>query len=198
MDDQDAMTCLRQGDISGLESLVARHQAEALKAAYLITRDRGLSEDIVQAVFMRVYERAAQFDPARPFRPWFLRAVTNDALKAVSRKARSRSLDERLSPGVSLADLVPDTAPSLPEQAEQSELHEAITRAVAQLSPAQRAAVVQRYYLGLKESEMAEQGGQTPGTIKQLLHRARERLRVQLRPAVVDEESDVLETRSVV
>jgi RNA polymerase sigma-70 factor (ECF subfamily) len=75
-----------------------------------------------------------------------------------------------------MEDLVPDTALSPEEQAEQAETQATVWNAIAQLSPAQRAAVVRRYYLGLTDAENALASGQNVGAIKQLLHRARRRL----------------------
>ena len=86
MQDSDAIARLQRGDISGLEHLVHRYKATALQAAFLTTRDYALAEDIVQAAFLRAYERIAQFDARRPFGPWFLRSVINDALMAVTRR----------------------------------------------------------------------------------------------------------------
>ncbi len=54
--------------------------------------------------------------------------------------------------------------------------------ALEKLPPAQRAAIVQRYYLGLSEGEMARMGGSPVGTIKWRLHAARRRLSKLLRP----------------
>ena len=59
----------------------------AIRAAYLIVRDRALAEDLVQTAFLRAYDRIGQFDPSRPFAPWFLRSVVNDAVKAAMRRA---------------------------------------------------------------------------------------------------------------
>jgi len=76
---------LKQGDIGGLEPLVRRYQVPAVPAAFLVTCHRALAEDIVQAVFVRVYERIKHFDARRSFGPWFLRSVANGAVKAVVR-----------------------------------------------------------------------------------------------------------------
>lgn len=46
-----------------------------------------------------------------------------------------------------------------------------------QLSPRQRAVLVQRYYLEMSEREMAQHSETASGTIKWLLNAARERLR---------------------
>src|SRR5438046_5099592 len=82
MTEREAIDKLRRGDISGLETLVRQHYVQAVRVAYLITQDTALAEDIVQSAFLRVYERIDQFDVGRPFAPWFLRSVVNDALMA--------------------------------------------------------------------------------------------------------------------
>src|SRR4051794_10135971 len=73
----EALARLRDGDIGGLEALVRLYQVRAVRAAYLVVRDRALAEDVAQGAFLRVYQRIAQLDPARPFAPWFFRIVVN-------------------------------------------------------------------------------------------------------------------------
>ena len=86
------MERLGQGDIAALGTLVSRYQTKALRAAYLVTHDLALAEDVVSGAFLRVFERAAQYDPNRPFGPWFYRIVVNDAIKAVHRRDRTTTL----------------------------------------------------------------------------------------------------------
>ena len=86
MEEREAIERLKRGDIGGLEALVKRHQVEAIRAAYLIVRDRALAEDIVQGAFLRAYERIGRFDADRPFGPWFMKVVANDALKAARKR----------------------------------------------------------------------------------------------------------------
>lgn len=45
MDALQAIRRLKDGDIGGLESLVVRYQAKALRVAFLITQDQALAED---------------------------------------------------------------------------------------------------------------------------------------------------------
>lgn len=171
MDEYRAVARLRQGDIGGLETLVRAYGVRAVRAAALITHDRPLAEDIVQAAFIRAYERIHQFDPARPFGPWFLRSVVNDAVKAVTRHKPQAPLDA-----------LSDPAPGPDELLERAETREAIWEALAQLPPEQRAAVVLRYYLGLSEAEIAGEQDCPPGTVKWRLHEARHKLRALLTP----------------
>lgn len=181
MDEAAAIARLKQHDIGGLELLVQRYQVQAVRAAYLITRDRPLAEDIVQTAFLRAYERIHQFDARRPFGPWFMQSVIHDAVKASTRRERQTSLDDGdidYAPMTWLAD----PAPGPEELLMAGETRAAIWAALAALSPTQRAAVVQRYYLGRSEAEMAATGGSPPGTIKWRLHTARKRLQELLTP----------------
>src|SRR5262245_64242796 len=92
MQEREAVARLQQGDIGGLETLVRMHQGAAVNAAFVVCRDQALAEDLTQAAFVRAYERIGQFDAARPFGPWFIRSVVNDALMAVTRR-RTVALD---------------------------------------------------------------------------------------------------------
>lgn len=173
MHEHEAVVRLQHGDISGLEPLVRLYQQPALHAAFLVCRDSALAEDLVQAAFVRVYERIAQFDSGRPFGPWFIRSVVNDALKAVS---RGRSVP--LGPETDAAPAPPEDSPEAVLVA--AETREAIWALVEQLSPQQRAAVVLRYYCDLTDAEVALQLGCPPGTVRRRLHDARHRLRTLL------------------
>ena len=183
MEEQKAIARLKRGDIGGLEALVRKYQVQAVRTAYLIVRDRALAEDIVQAAFLRAYERIGQFDAERSFGPWFLRSVVNDSIKAAARRERQVSL-EASSGGeeTSLADLLADPGPGPDDLVEASEIRQTVWATLGKLPPAQRAAIVLRYYLDLTEAEMADELACPPGTVKWRLHAARKRLRTLLRP----------------
>ncbi len=181
MDEQLAIMQLKQGNVLALEPLVRSYQTQALRVAWLITCDWSVAEDIVQASFINVVRNIAKFDGARPFGPWFLKCVANDALKAVSRQQTNESLD-RDTAGVEPHSELPDLGLGPAELFEQAETAEEIRAALRQLSPRLRASVVLRYYLGLSEGELAERLGCPPGTAKRRLHDARKRLHRILRP----------------
>jgi RNA polymerase sigma-70 factor (ECF subfamily) len=174
VDEREAIDRLRRGDIGGLELLVRRYQWEAVRVATLILRDPQLAEDVAQDAFVRVFERIDQFDAARPFAPWFFRIVANNAIKLAQRRQRQVNLPH-------VFDQISDM-PTPPDMIEVLEQFTSIQTALDQLPPAQRAAVVMRYYLGLTDHEAAERLGSTRGTIKWRLHEARRRLRTLLRP----------------
>lgn len=179
MDEREAVARLKRGDIGGLEVLAKAYQLRATRAADLIVRDQSLAEDIVADTFLRVYERVEQFDAGRPFGPWFLRCVVNAAREAANRRERHVPLSGE---EINLEQVLAGQAPGPEALAEDAELRGAIWEALGRLSPTQRAAIVQRYYLNLSEQEMAVEAGCSPGTVKWRLHVARERLRQWLSP----------------
>ncbi len=181
MDERNAIEQLKRGDIQGLETLVRLHQVQAVRAAYLVIRDRSLAEEIVQTAFLRAYERIEQFDTRRPFGPWLLRIIVNDAIKAARRQERFVSLESDASEEErSLADLLLDPNPGPADWVETEDVRQAVWNALGRLPPTQRGAIVLRYYLGLSETEMAEHWSCPRGTVKWRLYAARKRLRTLL------------------
>jgi RNA polymerase sigma-70 factor, ECF subfamily len=168
LDEKQAITQLKRGDLSGLKVLVEKYQIRAVRAAALIIGERAQAEDIVQNAFIRAAQRIGQFDDNRPFGPWFMRSVVHDAIKSAQRQKRFVPEDQVLD----LADPTP-----LPETlVESRETRMALWSAICQLPPKQRAAIVMRYYLDMREDEMSVALHGPPGTVKWWLHAARQRL----------------------
>ena len=174
MEDLQAIRRLKRGDIGGLECLIARYQAKALRTAFLITHDEPLAEDVVQDTLVRFYERVRYFDETRSFEPYFMRCVVNVALNCLEREKKTCSFDER---DTSELENLLEEAASVEEQVEFNTLKWQIMEVLAELPPRQRAAIVQRYYLEMSEQEMSEVLDSPPGTVKWLLNAARARLR---------------------
>jgi RNA polymerase sigma-70 factor, ECF subfamily len=175
MDEQQAIQTLKRGDIRGLEFLVTHYQVKAIRTAYLITRDPHLAQDVAQDVFLQVYRGIGGFDSKRPFEPWFMRSIVNAALKAAQKTAKQfpAGLDEE---DAWLQNWLVDQEP-VEAQIESAESEQKIWDAMRELSPRQRAVIVQRYFLDMSEKEMAAELETAPGTVKWLLNAARERLR---------------------
>lgn len=172
----EAVTRMKGGDIGGLEVLVQRHEVRAMRTAYLILGDVGLAQDVVQDAFMRAHERIRLFDAERPFAPWLMRIVVNVSIRTASRERRERSRARPLETDGGRWVEVVDRDPGPHELTEWADLRRRVVEALEQLPPAQRAAIVQRYYLDMSEAEMAEYEDAPPGTIKWRLHAARKKL----------------------
>jgi RNA polymerase sigma-70 factor (ECF subfamily) len=179
MNDLEAIRRLKNGDIGGLEILIATYQSKAVRTAYLVTHDEPVAEEVVQDAFIRFYERARHFDERRPFEPYFQRMVFYTALNTLEKESRSAaSFDEEGAlPGL---ECLLERAKSVEQQVEFEQLKRDIHLALGALSPRQRAVAAQRYYLDMSEKEMSDALDIAPGTVKWLLNAARNRLRALL------------------
>jgi RNA polymerase sigma-70 factor (ECF subfamily) len=174
MEDKQAIRRLKRGDMGRLECLIARYQGKALRVAFLITHDEPMAEDVVQDVFVRFYQRAGCFDETRSFEPYFMRSIVNAALNCLEREKKQECFADQDT--TELESLL-EQAASVEEQLEFNTLKWKISEALAELTPRQRAVIVQRYYLEMSEKEMSESLDSPPGTVKWLLNAARNRLR---------------------
>ena len=183
MEEGEAITELKRGNIAALQALVEMYQVQAVQIAILITQDRATAEDVVQSAFIRCFERIKQFDSSRPFRPWFLRIVTNDALKAVMRQKRQVPLEAWDDEAYQQLVAYLDATMAEPEDiVQRNEIQEAIQKAFTRLSPQQKEVILLHYYLGFSERDVSAQMRITPGSVKRHLYAARERLRSLLLP----------------
>lgn len=173
-EEQNAIEQLKQGHIEGLETLVRLHQLRAIRAAYAITNNREMAEDIVADAFLVVYDRIAQFDSSRPFMPWFYRIVVNRAIKAVRNVGRRETKDGVVQ---EILEQQPDAEPGPEERVLLAERRKILDMAVHTLPPKQRAALVLRYHLQMEESEIAQILGCPIGTVKWRLYTARMKIR---------------------
>jgi RNA polymerase sigma-70 factor (ECF subfamily) len=178
MEDRIAISRIKQGDLNGLETLVNRYQVRAVQAAYLILYDRALAEDIVQTAFVKVAEKAYQFDERRPFAPWLFRIVVNDAIKAAQKQKLGISLDGQLDEETArLALHLIDATPQPWQVSEARETQQIILDAIKSLTPEQRAVVTMRYFLDMSEAELSMKLDRPLSTVKWWLREARKRLR---------------------
>lgn len=179
MDDRErlAIMRLRQGEIGGLEFLVRAYHRPALRVAFLVTHDNALAEDVVQSAFLRLADRIEQFDTSRPFKPWFLRLVTNEALQAATRHPHI-PLDDTAALLGQHADRADDPLKVI----EAAETKAASWAALERLKPEQRAAIVARYYLDLHGGALASHLDASPGTVRRRIVEARARLRHLIPP----------------
>jgi RNA polymerase sigma-70 factor (ECF subfamily) len=178
MDERQAVARLKKGDLSGLDGLVMRYQAQAIHTAYLVVLDIPTAEDVVQEAFLRAFDKIHQFDDSRPFGPWFLRSVVNAALKATRHTRRLSPFDEQdLETGLERLRRWAAPAGDLEQVVESEETRREVWEAINRLSPQQRAVIVMRYFLGLSEAEMVVQLDRPTSTVKWWLWEARRHLR---------------------
>jgi RNA polymerase sigma-70 factor (sigma-E family) len=147
-----------------------------LRTAYLLTGDRGLAEDAVQATLGRVY---VSWDRIRA-----LEAADAYTRRALVREVSSWRRRRRVT-HVLTAQVPERPTSSTPDASED---RDEIRNALLRLPPRQRAVVVLRYFDDLAEADVASLLGISTGAVKQHTSRALARLR-----AVLNDESTAID-----
>jgi RNA polymerase sigma-70 factor, ECF subfamily len=81
LSDEGVMEQLRQGHPDALLILFDRFYRLVLKVALRILRDRGEAEDLMQDVFLEIFNKADQFDPAKGrVKTWILQYAYHRSL----------------------------------------------------------------------------------------------------------------------
>ena len=150
------------------------HQGIAQRTAFLITRNEAEAEDAAQVGFVKAYTSLGRFDADRPFRPWLLRIVGNEA------RNRRRSTGRRARLELAASALEPRVTPGPEADVVAAERRRQLLDAVESLRESDREVIGMRYFLDLGEAEMAGVLGVATGTIKSRLNRAMGRLRAEL------------------
>lgn len=156
------------------EAIVREHSARVYRLAYRLTGNRHDAEDLTQEVFVRVFRSLSTYTPGT-FEGWLHRITTNLFLDQARRRQRIRmdAMGEE-------SDRYPTTDGG-PERAfEHDNLDVDVQRALDELPPEYRAAVVLCDIEGLSYEEIAVTLGIKLGTVRSRIHRARARLRVSL------------------
>lgn len=158
------------------EEIVRDHSARVYRLAYRLTGNRHDAEDLTQETFVRVFRSLHTYAPGT-FEGWLHRITTNLFLDQARRKQRIRmdAMGEDSDRYVSGDQL------AAPERAfEHGNLDHDVQRALDELRPEYRAAVVLCDIEGLSYEEIAVTLGVKLGTVRSRIHRARARLRESL------------------
>jgi RNA polymerase sigma-70 factor (ECF subfamily) len=185
-DERALIARARQGDANAIEHLVREHQGVAFRVAYLTLGSTEDAADITQEAFVKALRALHTYDDGRPFRPWLLRIVTNEARNA--RKAAGR----RGNLAVRYAEVWgwQNEAASPERMAIATERRERLLAALDTLEERHRLALSLRYFLELSEEEMALVLRCRRGTVKSRLSRAMTRLRSVIRERFPELEAD--------
>jgi RNA polymerase sigma-70 factor (sigma-E family) len=147
---------------------VAARSQRLLSTAYLLTGDRDLAEDLLQAALLRAYRHWRRLTAAGDPEAYIRRILVNQRISWW----RRRRLDEVSIPEYhgTIAGVTDDPSAALAER-------DRVWQALRGLPPRTRAVVVLRYWEDMSEADTAEQLGCTVGTVKSLGSRGLARLR---------------------
>jgi RNA polymerase sigma-70 factor, ECF subfamily len=144
-----------------------------------LVHDPSEAEDLTQDTFLRAYSHRDSLRDPNAVRGWLYRIATHACLDRLRRRVAHRSV-EPLSldgeEGSRAVDSVPSALPSALEIAERGQTGVCVQNCLDFLSDSYRAVILLHEAHSLTAPEIAELLGESVGTIKIRLHRARRKL----------------------
>ncbi len=155
-----------------LAEVYRRHAGAAFGLARRIVGDRTLAEEVVQEVFLRIWNQPDRFDPARgSLRSYLLAQTHGRSVDLIRSEASRRAREERE------AMMDPGGAYDLEREVWDLTQAEHVREALTQLGPGERDAIELAYFGGHTYREVATLLGEPEGTVKSRIRSGLNRLR---------------------
>jgi RNA polymerase sigma-70 factor (ECF subfamily) len=165
------------GDRAAFAQIVERYWDRLYRWLYHLTRDRHAAEDLTQETFLKTLAAIGSFRPGSNFRAWVFKIGHNNFVNQKRAERRTRhALPEDLTSGES---------GEAEGTAENREALEVVAKAVAELPPDFRAALMLRVEEGLSFREVAKVLSTTEETARWRVFKARQKLMKVLSPELL-------------
>jgi len=161
----DLLARVAKRERAAFEELYTRYSNILYATALKFLKQDADARDVVQDVFIQIWDKAKLYDPAKG-KPltWALTLTRNrsiDRIRAIQRRSRLRDEFEK--------ENATDESAGVREAlsgVDASEKGQILRDAVSQLSPQQRRVIELAFFRGLTQSEIAEKLGEPLGTVK--------------------------------
>jgi RNA polymerase sigma-70 factor (ECF subfamily) len=170
--------CL-EGDQAAWEQVVRQHWRKVFNVAYKFVGKHDEAEDLTQEIFLKIFRSLHTFDRRANFQTWLISVSRNLCIDHYRSVRKERETIDR---DVDAGDLSPVSRELGPYASlEHDDRRALLRRALDELPPALRSAVLLRDIRELSYQEIAEQLGLPEGTVKSRINRGRLELARQIR-----------------
>ncbi|MFC0626181.1 RNA polymerase sigma factor [Kribbella deserti] len=177
LDEATLVARARDRDPAAFEMLVRRYQRRIYALCLrMLNGASGEAEDVAQDVFLTAWRRLPEIQHDAAFGSWLYRTATNQCLSALRTRKPVVELDDVTTPVETGAQGDPARTVN------NSQAMKALTLALAQLPPPQRACWLLREVHGRSYQEIAELEGTTATAVRGRIARARAELAEVMKP----------------
>lgn len=171
----NALGRVAEGDRAAFHDVYRRTSAKLLGVCLRISGDRDEAEDVLQEVYVSVWQKAKQYDPARSSPVTWLATMARN--RAIDRfRASGRRI---LTPIEAIAEPADDSADALEQLLDAEDEHD-ITTCIESLQKFDAVLVRTAFFERATYAELAERAGMPLGTVKSRIRRALFKLRACL------------------
>ena len=184
MPEQEAIARAQRGDARAFERLYQLHGPRVYALCLRMVGNTAEAEDLTQESFLMVLRKISTFRGESAFSTWLYRITVNIVLMRRRRKTSLETPLEEKDDGENDRPGIREKFASTDKLLAGSLDRLNLERAIEQLSPCQKVAVVLHDIHGYKHNEIAKMLDWSIGNSKSRLHRARARLRIILQKSL--------------
>ncbi len=177
LSEEDLLPLLREGNQEAFTQLFYAHKAKLFSFVFDLTQSQEKAEDIVQDVFLKIWQQRGRLTIAENFNAYVFRMAQNHVIDQLRRLSRETLI---------LCDIYKKdlgTADNPEYLLEQKELAQKIKDAVEALPPQQKKIFVLHKEKGLRHEDIAKELNLSVSTVQNHMFRAIENIRKNLRIA---------------
>ena len=157
-------------DTSAFGELIRRHQSQVRNFLRKLARDETLADDLAQDCFLHAWDKIHTFSGSGSFIGWLLKVAYTTFLQSKRKAKRYREIVEQ-------AGHEAERTPVAIQGAPEAELD--VDTLMAALNEQERVIMIFSYACGLSHREISEATELPTGTVKSIIHRAKEKIRTQ-------------------
>ncbi|WP_017729727.1 RNA polymerase sigma-70 factor [Nafulsella turpanensis] len=152
LDDEDfLLRRLSSGDAQAIDFLFKKYYAEMLRLSYTVLKNREAGKDIIQDIFIAIWEKRASLHFSKPIKAYLFRAVINRSLNYLRDQGKTKMLPlEKMEAGRHAS-----SAGLSSEKLEEKELEQFILRLIHRLPPQCRVAFELSRHQQMSNKEIA-------------------------------------------
>lgn len=166
LSDEHLIKKVQEGDHSRMGLLYERYHKDLYAYFYRCTNDSNKSEDLVHTVFFKILKNCHQFAGKSKFVYWLFTIARNVQINDFRKKDPLRQSYE-----IKEMDSMKYAVHSPSESLEKSEQKQLLERALNQLSPEKKEAIILSRFQGMKYREIAEIAGCKESAVKSRIQR---------------------------
>ena len=154
--DQQLIHLYMEGDANALATIVMRYKDKIYTSIYLLVKDKYLTEDIFQDVFIRIIDtlKGGRYTDEGKFLPWAMRIAHNmcvDHFRKVKRTPTIKTSDDR-----DIFEVLNFSEPGADHKMMNGQSQDKVRKMVDLLPEDQREVIILRHYADLSFKEIAD------------------------------------------
>jgi RNA polymerase sigma-70 factor (ECF subfamily) len=164
---------IRDGDSAAFEEVFLTYHTRIYNYVYRMVRNAEEANDLTQESFLKAYRALLRGEEPLNLSAWLYRIASNTCLDVLRRRRLIQW--QPLEGLLSILNIASDPSPEA--EVVRKEQQAEVEQVLEQLPPRYRMVLLLREREGLSYAEIADITGDSPGTVKVTLYRAREHAR---------------------